>query len=154
MIKSYRPVSLLNVNIFSKIYETSLQENLTNHVNTFLSKFISASPKSYRSNHVLIRLIESGKKSLDQKSFVGAVLTDSSKAFGSILHDFIVKMNNYSFSKKLPCIILIIFERRKQNVRICNTRSIFQILLSGVPQRSILGLILFKIFISDLFLGI
>ena len=50
-IKNYRPVSLLN--IFSKIYERFLHENLINYVDTFLSKFISAYRKSYSSNHVL-----------------------------------------------------------------------------------------------------
>ena len=39
-IKNYGPVSL--VNIFSKIKERSLHKNLTNHVNTCLSKFIAA----------------------------------------------------------------------------------------------------------------
>ena len=62
-IKNYREVSLLN--IFSKIYERSLHENLTNSVDTFLSKFISAYRKSYGSNHVLVRLKESWKKSLN-----------------------------------------------------------------------------------------
>ena len=56
-IKNYRPVSLLN--IFSKIYERFLHENLTNYIDTFLSKFTSAYRKSYSSNHVLIRLIGS-----------------------------------------------------------------------------------------------
>ena len=70
-IKNYHPVSLLN--IFSKIYERFLHENLTNYVNTFLSKFISAYHKSYTTNHVLIRLIENWKNSLDEKKSVGAV---------------------------------------------------------------------------------
>ena len=58
-IKNYRPVNLLN--IFTKIYEDFLHESLTNYVDSFLSKFISAYRKSYSSNHVLIRLIESWK---------------------------------------------------------------------------------------------
>ena len=56
-IKTYRPVSLSN--IFTKILERFLHENLTNYVDTFLSKFTSTYRKSYSSNHVLIRLIES-----------------------------------------------------------------------------------------------
>ena len=67
-IKNYRPVSLLN--IFSKICERFLHENLTDYVNSFLSKFISAYRKSYSSNRVLIRLIENLKKSLDQKNLL------------------------------------------------------------------------------------
>ena len=87
-VKNYRPVTLLNM--FSKIYEKFLRENLTNYVNTFLSKFISAYRKSYSTNHVLIRLIENWKKSLDEKKFVGAVLMDLSKAFNSIPHDLLI----------------------------------------------------------------
>ena len=98
-IKNYRPVSLLNM--FSKIYEKFLHENLTNYVNTFLSKFISAYRKSYSTNHVLIRLIENWKKSLDEKKFVGAVLMDLSKAFDSIPHELLIaKMYAYGFSIK------------------------------------------------------
>ena len=68
-------------------------------MNTFLSKFISAYRKSYNTNHVLIRLIENWKKSLDEKKFVGAVLTNLSKAFDSIPHELLMaKMYGYGFS--------------------------------------------------------
>ena len=75
-LKSYRPVNLLH--IFCKIYERLLQENLTNYVNTFLSKFISAYPKSYSSSHVLICLVENWKNSLEEKKFVCVVLMNLS----------------------------------------------------------------------------
>ena len=152
-VKNYRPVSLLN--IFSKIYESFLYQNVTNYVNCFLSKFISAYHKSYSSSHVLIRLIESWKKSLDEKKIVGAILMDLSKAFDSIPHDLLIaKMYAYGFSIDAVTFFYSYLKRRKQNVRINSIHSIFQILLSGVQQGSILGQLLFNIFINDLHLWI
>ena len=67
-IKNYRPVSLLNM--LSKIYEEFLHKNLTNYVNTFLLKFISAYCKSYSTNLVLIRLIENWKNHYMRKNLL------------------------------------------------------------------------------------
>ena len=64
-IKNYRPVCHLN--IFSKICERFLHENLTNCGNTFLSQSIFAYRKSNSTHHVLIRLIKIWKKSLCEK---------------------------------------------------------------------------------------
>ena len=113
-IKNYRPVSLLN--IFTKIYEKCLHENLTNYVDTFLSKFISAQRKAHSSNHVLVKLIENWKKYLYQKKLVGAVLMDLSKAFDFIPHDlFIAKMHAHGFSKDSLVFFYSYLKRRKQN---------------------------------------
>ena len=45
-------------------------------------------------------------------------------------------------------------KRRTQNIKINNTHNVFQVLLSGVPKCSILGPVLFNIFINDLYLWI
>ena len=58
------------------------------------------------------------------------------------------------FLNRCCSILFSYLKRRKQNVRINNTNSVFQILLSGVTQGSILGSLLFNIFINDLYLWV
>ena len=80
---------------------------------------------------------------------------DLSKAFDSIPHNLLIaKMHAYGFSLDAVTFFYSYLKRRKQNVRINNTHSVFQILLYGVPQGSILRPLLFNISINELYLWV
>ena len=89
---------------------------------------------------------------MDNNFVVGAVLIDLSKAFDCIPHDLIIaKLSAYNFSDEALSWIYSYLTNRRQCVRINNTHSQLETIISGVPQGSILGPILFNLSINDLF---
>ena len=150
---NYRPVSILNT--LSKIFENVMKEQLVPFFEKCLSTFVSAYRKKYSTHHVLMRLIENWKKNLDESKLVGIIFMDLSKAFDCIPHDLLIaKLEAYGLSQDALAFIYSYLKGRKQSVRISSIMSIFLEILSGVPQGSILGAILFNTFINDLFLFI
>jgi hypothetical protein len=146
---NYRPISVIGT--FSKIIERYIETKIIDHVDKFLSIFIAAYRKKYSSNNVLIRLIENWRLHLDNKRFVGAVLMDLSKAFDSVPHDLLLaKMHAYGFDMDTLVLFFTYLKNRQQGVKVNNKIHSFMTLLTGVPQGSILGPILFNLFINDL----
>ena len=140
-ISNFRPVSLLNC--FSKIYE-NIKCRLMNSMYNNISPFISAYRKNYNTQHVLIRLLEEWRENLDKNYVVGGVLMDLSKAVDCIPHDLLLaKLAAYDVDENLLCYIYSYLLNCKQCVRINNINSDFLNVVSGVPQGSIVGSILF-----------
>ena len=118
----------------------------------FLSPFLAAYRKSYNIQHVLIKRLEEWRENLDKNFFVGAVLTDLSKAFGCIPHNLLIaKLSAYGLSSDSLCYIYSYLKDRQQCVQINNKQSEFDTIISGVPQGSIFGPILFNTFFNNFF---
>ena len=149
-VLNYRPVSILNT--YSKIYEKVIKNQLVSYFDKYLSPFISAYRKNYSTQQVLIRLLEEWREKFDENFIVGAVLLDLSKAFDCIPHDSIIaKLAAYRIETETLRLIYSYLKSRKQCVKINNTYSDYNEIISGVPQGSILGPILFNLSINDLF---
>ena len=77
---------------------------------------------------------------------------DISKAFDCVPHDLLAaKLHAYGLPENVVTLAHSNLKRRKQGVKINDTENVFQILLSGILQGSILGPILFNILINELF---
>ena len=96
--------------------------------------------------------MEEWEKCLDNNYVVGGVLMDLSKAFDCVPHDLLIaKLEAYGINENLLAYLHSYVSNRKQCVRINNVTSDFETIISGVPQGSIVGPILFNCFFNDFF---
>ena len=148
---NYGSVSLLP-NI-SKIFERCMHRQISEYFETVLSKLQCGFRKGYSTQDYLLVMVENCKKALDQGNEYGALLTDLSKAFDCLPHDVIVaKLHAYGFSIDSLKLINSYLTERKQRVKINDKFSSWLDIVVGALQRSILGPLLFNIFLCDMFL--
>ena len=148
---NYRPVSILS-NI-SKIYERLMFKQISEYFEPSCRNFnVVFFRAGYSAQHCLLSMLEKWKSAVDNKKTFGALLTDLSKAFDCLSHDLLLaKLNAYGFN--LPALRLIqsYLSKRKQRTKINSEFSSWEEILFGIPQGSILGPLLFNIFLCDLF---
>jgi hypothetical protein len=95
------------------------------------------------------------KHALDKNEYLAAILMDLSKAFDCLPHDLLLlKLNAYGLSKSSLDLLCSYLTNRKQCVKLNQNLSNMLPIFKGVPQGSILVPILFKNFISDLFVSV
>ena len=92
---------------------------------------------------------------MDKRGISGAILTNLSKAFRWILHDLLVaKLAAYGFDYQSLRIIESFLSNRQQRTEINNAFSCDPEIIYGVPQGSILGPLIFNIYICDILFNI
>ena len=122
----------------------------------YMEKFLNQLlwfPKSPLNTTCTIQLIQSWQKELDESGFVVTILMDLPKAYDCLPHDLIVaKLEACGLPKESLQLINDYLSYRKQRTKIGSAQSDWANVIRGIPQVSILGPLLFNIFINNIFL--
>ena len=147
---NYRPVSILPN--LSKVFEKLMFKQMSQFFQNIFSKYQCGFRKGFSTQHCLLAMLEKWKRSIDNGKMFGALLTDLSKAFDCLDHELLIaKLNAYGFSLTALKLVHSYLSNRKQRTKINSSYSSWLEIIFGVPQGSILGPLLFNVFLIDLF---
>ena len=98
-------------------------------------------------------MFETWKEATDNNKAFGALLMDLTKAFACLSHDLLIaKLHAYGLDLASLKVLQDYLTNRKQRAKVDSFYSSWKKILSGLPQGSILGPLLFNIFMCDMFL--
>lgn len=148
---SYRPISVLSV--INNIYEKILSSNICK----FLEKYnlLCQQQHGFRKHHstasAVLSLTQLINTALHENKLAAVVFVDLKKAFDTVDHAIMLnKLNHYGFRGEAYSLLSSYIENRQQAVVINNIISSLKYLQTGVPQGSVLGPMLFSLYLNDL----
>jgi hypothetical protein len=149
--KNYRPISVLTC--FSKLLEKLMYKRLISHIEK--NKILTQNQYGFRENRstelAIIELVDKITQAIDKGEYTIGIFLDLSKAFDTINHKILIqKLEHYGIRGITRQWFEDYLKNRKQIVKYNHVKSKAMIIKSGVPQGSILGSILFLLYINHI----
>ena len=147
----FRPISVLSV--IAKLFESLVHHQLHSYLPS--NSLLHSNQFGFRPRHstqdALLRTMDDWRLALDQGKCVGTIFIDLSKAFNSINHSMLLgKLRSYGINDLEHRWFTSYLDGRQQRVSVDGEFSEWANVITGVPQGSIPGPLLFLIYVNDL----
>ena len=149
---NYRPISVLS--FFSKIFEKIIYNYVVHFMdkNDTIYKYQFGFRKKHSTQQAIITLVDKITSSLDSGDIIIGVFLDLKKAFDTVNHHILLKkLSSYGIRGTILKWLESYLSDRLQFVTFDGTQSEVKSVKCGVPQGSILGPLLFNIYINDIY---
>ena len=151
LLKNYRPISVLPC--FSKILERIVYNRLYKHLtqNNVLYEKQFGFQKFCSTEYAIVQLIDQISDAFKQNQFTLGLFIDFSKAFDTVNHEILLeKLNIYGIKNNNFNWFTSYLSQRKQYITFNQDKTDMLEIKCGVPQGSVLGPLLFLLYVNNL----